>query len=665
MKLHLCSADQSVVISIDSFPFTIGRNHPEFLKSDNQTVTLVESIRHISRNHATFSIIGEGITVSDESTLNGTYVNGNKVKDDPLHIFSGDVISLASKFELTVFVENPLENSGEKSSIDELTVYADEATVFMNVVSEKISSKDGENYDNYYEDNSNKIINSNRVIGLNLKSFFPSWQVNAAILSVVLFIFLSFIYYRSGSQYKVKNYLEEDKFNQALNVSNEYLAVNSKMSMHDFGKKALMHIALPELMIFLGNDNYVNFKDRLKSLEGSAQNINGSDLVIDTLLFIAQTEYLFKKNTLQQGIGDENWKNEIRSINKKWREKKHLFHPIIDELEQVNSEFINAAALFFSHINESRELELYEIAQLDKLENEVGTAVKEGRYGKVDSLLKEYGENHPNLQAGQDLQRDVEAYVLLEEIAETRNAAEACAVISNLTLQTKVLKGLAEEYIQANYPSENILRQLSEASQAWEDGQAQETLKVMAEIPDNPWSGTISERIKTYKAMVALMEVLDKDADDSEKCSAVYGLYKLDGEGGGYYKKRYEREFERCRNGLELKVNANLAEAKDLYGKYTQQGGITGQMRMEQEISNRYRSQAALLAGAYLEASKAEAMVLGYGDELSEQLKEELSVITVEYIKQQSRLTESTVLSDGLKQMKIDLLQQGKDPGDE
>lgn len=663
MILHLRSADQAVVITIDSFPFTVGRNQPELQDPSRQSIAVLESLRHISRRHATFNVDNNKIILIDEKTLNGTAVNGKNIGISPVEIFSDDVVCLASRLDLIVEIEKPVDEKNTCFQEDDLTVYANEATVFMDVVANKGNDKDslpgnGKKADDKVDKNIKSTFYS-------LFSLLPSWKVNTSLIAVAAIIIFSIFYYRSGPQYRAKKYIKNENYTYALEIVNSYLAVKDKISMHDLGKKALMHIALPELISSLSSGTYNNLKGRIELIEDAAKNVKGGGQVLDTLLFIAHTEYLFKRNDIHQGIRDEKWRYEIHFINREWQTKKHFFHPVIDELKQINPDFATTAASFFSHINESRELELYEIDQLDNLEKNVGVAVKQGEYEKVAMLIKEYNAHHPNLHVGLVLQRDVDTYVTLEKMAEKHDAEAAYPFLHSMSLQTKVISDLAEEYIQSNYPSEENLRLLSEAFLAWREGRSREALTALVSIPDNPWSDAVSDSISTYTSMIKLMDVLDNGAASSEKCVAVCSLYKLAGDRDTYYKKLYANEFDNCRKAVELQVALHMEEARDLFGKYTEQGGITGQMRMEQAISSRYRSQANLLAGACLEVGKAETMMLEYDDGLFEQHKQEMSGISGEYEKQRNRLSESTVLNSALKQRKIDLLQQAKDPGNE
>lgn len=659
MKLQFYVENQSVVISVDSFPFTLGRNLAEFQSTENICVILLESLRHISRRHATFSRVGQTIYLQDEQTLNGTTVNNVELGTDPVAISSGDRLCLATKLNLIVTIEDPAEKAEDFAGEADFTVYANDATVFMNVVTDiGIDAGAGKAI---VADLPGKSDQASQTKGLPL---LPSWKVSGPVLVVATILVLSWLMYQTGAQYKAKKYVKQQQYGHALEVVDAYLAENNTVSMHALGKKAFMHLALAELMISEGKHSTAELKERLAILGKGAQNIKGSGLIVETLLFIARTEQFFQKEGVEQGLGGENWKEEIHTINTMWLEKKHLFHPVIVELGQVRPKFINISSLFFSNLNESRELELYEIDQWDRLEKEVVAAVRQDDYEQVTRLIREYDHNHPSSSSGKVLQADVDAYIMLQQLAKKRNVEEAYLFIGKLSLQSKLIEGLAAQYIREKYPTVSILRLLSEALQAGENGLLQQALQVLKNIADNPWNDIVSERIKSYEAMKTLVAIVENDGESSEKCKAIAQLYTLAGE-APYYRNRYEKHYGVCRDQLKLQVDRYLAEAKTLFAQYDQDGGITGRMRMEGTISKRYRSQAQLLAAAYQQAGRAETMVRAYGGGLAQQHETQLSIIRKEYKRQHDRLRESTVLSSGVKQEKIDLLQQGKGPGNE
>ncbi|MEN9707113.1 MAG: hypothetical protein RIS31_679 [Actinomycetota bacterium] len=58
----------------------------------------------VSRKHAEFKREGDGFTVTDLASLNGTYLNGSRVDSARLH--DGDEVQVG-KFKLTFYAANP------------------------------------------------------------------------------------------------------------------------------------------------------------------------------------------------------------------------------------------------------------------------------------------------------------------------------------------------------------------------------------------------------------------------------------------------------------------------------------------------------------------------------------------------------------------------------
>lgn len=88
---------------VNQFPFKIGR------MKDNQ---LVIAETYISREHAEIRKVGEGYSIADLESRNGTFVNGERIQEVSLK--SGDKLNLGG-YELRFKVEDSETPSGPKT----------------------------------------------------------------------------------------------------------------------------------------------------------------------------------------------------------------------------------------------------------------------------------------------------------------------------------------------------------------------------------------------------------------------------------------------------------------------------------------------------------------------------------------------------------------------
>jgi len=103
VKLQIETRDESKTISFED-ELSIGR-------TDAATVALDDI--GLSRVNTTFFRDGEMILVVDEGSLNGTFLNGEKIGNKPVRIFDGDTLKLGVETYITVEIES--EKAGFKA----------------------------------------------------------------------------------------------------------------------------------------------------------------------------------------------------------------------------------------------------------------------------------------------------------------------------------------------------------------------------------------------------------------------------------------------------------------------------------------------------------------------------------------------------------------------
>ena len=103
VTLYIETRDESKTISFED-ELSIGR-------TDAATVVLDDI--GLSRVNTTFFRDGEMILVVDEGSLNGTFLNGEKIGNRPVRIFDGDTLKLGVETSVTVEIES--EKAGFKA----------------------------------------------------------------------------------------------------------------------------------------------------------------------------------------------------------------------------------------------------------------------------------------------------------------------------------------------------------------------------------------------------------------------------------------------------------------------------------------------------------------------------------------------------------------------
>ena len=116
---HLApDSDLPAQISIEKYPFTIGRKETVDLRIDSSRV---------SREHAQIVKENGGYQVIDLQSTNGTFVNGNRIEESPL--CDGDMLTVANE-EFTFYAARPSSPSAWPRKSSSLRCRRRASTIF-------------------------------------------------------------------------------------------------------------------------------------------------------------------------------------------------------------------------------------------------------------------------------------------------------------------------------------------------------------------------------------------------------------------------------------------------------------------------------------------------------------------------------------------------------
>ena len=116
MKFILISTQNKNIIPITSFPITIGRES-EILNSKEADEDSQQALRHISKKHATLSQKADAFFLNDAGSLNGTFLNNQRIFEEDIRLNPGDILSLAQKIDFIVDCDTSAQNYSADESV--------------------------------------------------------------------------------------------------------------------------------------------------------------------------------------------------------------------------------------------------------------------------------------------------------------------------------------------------------------------------------------------------------------------------------------------------------------------------------------------------------------------------------------------------------------------
>jgi len=802
LYLHTKTDIADRTLQLHSFPFVFGREASELQTPPYSSSEAKEQLRHISRKHATFHLEQNKLFLTDNGSLNGTVVNGERLGENPRQLVCGDRILFADRYDYvvdidddnskemvpslqlletstttsnrtieittlpyltnrngtpfyshdfseipnipdrfakifyhndnvllaslvpdsgiildsrpmslgaytlnegsviqlpsgvtftfsttqpeilpsedqTVLLNDPLpeeqtvqfreppatapDSSSEPAPPEEdATIYMSEATSFLNVFKESESGTTpstqksapkplpGQTQQAQYHQPDNTHTTPN-------KRGWLKYAIGASLVLACLFV--AVFYYRSTPEFVARSLYKDSQYSLSLLKTNEILSKTQSSEFQELGRNALLMTLSTTFPGMLTEHDHSAIRQLLDEARTKSTHIQDSSNIIDAMVFIAQVDIFFTKNQNDHRITDENWKNETSAINETWQKNRPVYRPIYDEIIQVEPKFATVLQRLHKQLNDNREIEIYTVDEIEKIELTVRNLVREKKFQQLKKLIQTFNNSHPELQGSKWLS-DLDRYTELLLTTETNNLFQLLATHQSPAMETPVFTDLSNKYYTEHYPDDAVFTMVLQAKEQWQSGLALESISTLSLCPPSPWEDLIQQEIKKLQQITALVEQAKTGKIQEQTCRTIEEFHKQTRDVDQYYRELLADISSKCRAISKQSYQVQIQKANSLFFSYLQNQGINGQMRLEESISESFRQRAVEISKAYhltkaiLEGSRHSNVPLS-ADE-----KKNIDVIQNEYQMQITRLQESRVLSPALVQEKLNLFNQ-------
>jgi hypothetical protein len=234
----------------------------------------------------------------------------------------------------------------------------------------------------------------------------------------------------------------------------------------------------------------------------------------------------------------------------------------------------------------------------------------------------------------------------------------AAGLIERSEFSTPPFREKAASLLTALMPSEAVARQLSEASQAWRDGELVSALDLLAQAADQKGGELAAQELASKRQIIAGYAGLQDMRDDPSYGEQLVKFYSgLDPIEDVHFTHALSQDFQRYRDTALQRADRAWERAAASWDRYRNGGGIRGILRLEEQVSARFGEQASLLSQAQSSANHAQEVYTLLGIQSSPQQVELYQQIGAEMTLQRRSLQQlSMVLSPEVLDTKLALL---------
>ncbi|HEX7636159.1 MAG TPA: FHA domain-containing protein, partial [Noviherbaspirillum sp.] len=203
-----------------------------------------------------------------------------------------------------------------------------------------------------------------------------------------------------------------------------------------------------------------------------------------------------------------------------------------------------------------------------------------------------------------NLRQDLRRYTEIQNAARARNLGRLLALTAKARFSTPPFQEKFRALQSGNQlPPADVVAQYQAAMQAWRSGDTKQAYGVLQKMVAGPWAEAAARQLERKKTLEEQFAQLQKTrgADGyDDRLLAFYG--SLDPDEDVYFMKAVDADIAALKDKALRRAQELLSSAQAKWSRYRDNGAIEGQQRLEGAISDKFRTQAQLLAQASEEA---------------------------------------------------------------
>ncbi len=481
-------------------------------------------------------------------------------------------------------------------------------------------------------------------------------------LVAVTAIAIALLWVARKDQQSVEALLEQQQYRQALELADTLLADRPEdKDTQELALKALLSFCVQPWLAHMETGRYEEAAREIATARGVSTHLEGSTAVLDLLDWITRVDQYFQeRGGTEAPIQLFEHESRIRELLAWWDEdaakQRALASVILDHVPAF--EGINM--LTFSYVRSLKNDESVYLAAIEKLNLEIETRLEEQRAKTLLPLLDQYQAQYPRLAGLPALRTDVQRYLPVETALANNTLQEAWSLIGATTFETPAFQRRIQK-LQANVlPPPATSNRLEAADNAWRSGNFDRAIRLMEQLAAENQTAdpALGQELQRRKNLVDDYQKLSRDtqaADYTERLIAYFG--RLDETEDAWLRRNISEEVNVQSSKLLQRASGAWNAAESAWNAYRGANGIGGILRLEETVSQQFRTQAQRLQIAHENAAQAQHIYALLAQQPPEDRVALAQRVQAEIELQRRSLEQlSMLLGDELLNKKLDLL---------
>lgn len=627
VQLSLIPVDASSgldTLVISRFPFLISQTEGAFARYRNGHG---EALRHLSRRHAHIFLNHGQPHIEDLGSTNGTLVADKRLDEHPVPLQSGDELTFGCptfryRVKLAAVEQPPVAGetvagkvNTESSTAEPKTTFITSASPFLDIFCQQQEPAREEAESDAAEPTPPTtgptgrlgrmgyfISEFKRALGVGENPASLTRRLIGAAVVVLLAGGALLLYQRGAEERALKTLLAEARYPEAEQRAGRYLQQHPEnLEIRVLASEALLKARVPDWQSQLDQQAFNEARQQLGA--GEAVHPQGRQLL--TLLdWITDLEQFFSQRAAGSTLQLYRDEQQIHSLLADWQALGNDGRQMMDLIRDQIPAFGPLHTRVFSHLRQLEYESSAYLAAIDSLNSDLQTLLAANRADEVTGLLDDFRKQYPNIQGLEQLTQDLEDYLVLQQSIGRRDLDVVADPEPLLAFRTPPFLQVSEQ-LRAELPPAAIIERHREAQRAWLSGNTQQAISLLEAQISQPWGDALEPQLQHYRSVATGYSQLQNNSEATDTGPALIAFYSaLDPGQDGYFLDILRPDFQRHADEARRNAEAALLAAEQYWEQYQQQGGIGSSLRLEAEISERFREQARLLSRAQDQASQ-------------------------------------------------------------
>lgn len=600
-------------------------------------------------------------------------------------VYLGATHSKDSMPDIASEVENAGQNVSE--SVDDApaedkaanqqsgTVYMSSATQFLKILTsdEKAESTEKDTDDGPAPDTDKptaSVTKKSRIIGL-AKEIFSTlsagsthakrnkWLVTG-FLTVITVAAVWWIVASRMPEQKLKKLMATGQYVEYVKLADQVLAKNpGNEDIRRVSTEALMRAILKDFTEALRQGRVESAKEIIGSYAAYTPNNPDAQKTLHLLSWIVDLETYFVQNDPDRPINLFRDEAIIEPIVTQWDENEDDYRFLMDQMVQRSDVFKSMRGLVYHHLN-VLELKSIYFDSVKKLNRTIQNKMDGQRNEEILTAIDEYKRKYPGIEGLLELRKEAENYQRLHQLIRSRNVVELSTYFNTVEFQTPVFKQKVDDLKKNILPDPEMGLKIKTAGQAWAKGDTDQAFTILEGLIGQRWGDIAETKLDHYRQVIALVAKVNSTKGSPEHSTHLLALRRIiDPQEDQYFAQQVAGDFAGLRDQELRKSQTMMDKAAQQWAEYAQSGRITGLLRLESTISNKFKQRANQLKTCF-ELSRSGVQIYKTLDiQLPDQWERLNTQITDEVIAQRLRIEDlSGVLGKEVSTAKLALLPQ-------